>query len=235
MRTFSFAVVVFAALAWATSVTSASYSGSSAVPSGGAAGVAVSPTTQTTMAVQVGGGTVSGISLLAWCYSGSAWGRLPAYDLQLSGRTASEPTFLTSAPLNIPPNCSRVYWQTESVRPTGASHTVQVSLLNDSGPAACDSLVTRAVSCGTTSATVPSSRTASSTSLEIVNSPENAGSPKVKCIANPSDGGVGFGGTNPGLVRSPGESILFSLDDTHTVICVCDTPGTALTTTECVP
>ena len=99
----------------------------------------------------------------------------------------------------------------------------------------CDSLIVRAVSCGTTPAPVPTSRTAGSKSLEVTNSPENAGAPKVKCIANPADGGVGFGATNPGLVRSPGESILFALDSTHTVVCVCDTPATALATTECVP
>lgn len=82
---------------------------------------------------------------------------------------------------------------------------------------------------------VPASRTAGSTSVEVLNSAENAGAPKVKCVVDPSDGGVGFGGTFPGLVRVPGESILFAIDSTHTVICVCDTPGTALVSSECTP
>lgn len=99
----------------------------------------------------------------------------------------------------------------------------------------CSSVVVKVTSCGTTAGAVPATRTAGSKSLEIVNSPENAGSPKVKCIANPEDGGVGFGATYPGLVRVPGESLVFALDSTHTVICVCDTPATAVTTTECVP
>jgi hypothetical protein len=101
-------------------------------------------------------------------------------------------------------------------------------------PLRCESLVVRTVSCGTTPAVVPTSRTAGSAGLEIVNSPENSGSPKVKCDVNPTDGGVGFGATNPGLVRSPGESLYLALDSTHTVVCVCDTPATGLTTTECV-
>ncbi len=99
----------------------------------------------------------------------------------------------------------------------------------------CASVVTRAISCGTTPLAVPVSRAAGSTSLEVINSPENAGSPKVKCLLDPSDGGVGFGGTYPGLVRVPGESILFAIDSTHTVICVCDTSSTAIVTNECVP
>lgn len=98
----------------------------------------------------------------------------------------------------------------------------------------CDSLIVKAVSCGTTPAAVPTARTAGSKSLEVTNSAENAGSPKAKCIANPSDGGVGFGATNPGIVRAPGESTLFALDETHTVVCVCDTPATGLVTAECV-
>lgn len=101
-------------------------------------------------------------------------------------------------------------------------------------PLRCEAIVVRAVSCGTTPAVVPTSRTAGSAGLEIVNSPENSGSPKVKCDVNPTDGGVGFGATNPGLVRSPGESLYLALDSTHTVVCVCDTPATGLTTTECV-
>lgn len=108
-------------------------------------------------------------------------------------------------------------------------------LLSTSSAPRCSALVVRAISCGTTPAAAPISRTAGSSGLEVTNSPENAGSPKVKCLADPSDGGVGFGATNPGLVRSPGESIYFALDPTHTVICVCDTPATGLTATECVP
>ncbi len=99
----------------------------------------------------------------------------------------------------------------------------------------CASVVTRAISCGATPLTVPVSRAAGSTSLEVINSPENAGSPKVKCVVDPSDGGVGFGGTVAGLVRVPGESILFAIDSTHTVVCVCDTSSTALVTNECTP
>lgn len=99
----------------------------------------------------------------------------------------------------------------------------------------CESLTVKVTSCGTTPTVVPATRVAGSRTLEIVNSPENAGSPKVKCLANPADGGVGFGATSPGLVRSPGESMLFALDSTHTVVCVCDTPATAVTSTECVP
>lgn len=99
----------------------------------------------------------------------------------------------------------------------------------------CDAVVIHALSCGTTPAAFPVSRTGGSTSLEITNSPENAGTPKVKCIVDPADGGVGFGGTNPGLVRVPGESMFFALNSNHTVICVCDTPGTAVVTSECAP
>lgn len=98
----------------------------------------------------------------------------------------------------------------------------------------CASVIVRAISCGTTPAAVPVSRTAGSGGLEITNSPENAGSPKVKCQPDPSDGGVGFGATNPGITRVPGESMYIALDYTHTVICVCDTPGTGLIATECV-
>lgn len=99
----------------------------------------------------------------------------------------------------------------------------------------CTSIVVRAVSCGTTPVTVPTSRTAGSAGLEVTNSPENAGSPKVKCLVDPADGGVAFGATNAGLVRSPGESLYLALDSAHTVVCVCDTPGTGLLATECVP
>lgn len=98
----------------------------------------------------------------------------------------------------------------------------------------CETLITRAITCGTAPSAVPLTRVVGSTSLEVTNSPENPGGPRMKCIADPSDGGVGFGVTNPGLTRLPGESILFALDSAHTVICVCDTPATGLVATECV-
>lgn len=242
MRTLLLAVAVSAGLVLAASVTTASHAGSTATPSGGSAGVAVSPTTQTSLSVQATGTTITSASLNAWCYSSSAWGRLPALDLELTtggprvaGRPAESSSFLVSQQLLIPPGCSRLYWQTLDVRPAGLSHTIEVSLMSTPGASACDNIIIRAESCGTTAASLPTSRTASSTSLEITNSAENAGSPKVKCVVDPADGGVGFGGTNPGLVRSPGESMYFGIDDTHTVVCVCDTPATAVTTTECVP
>lgn len=165
----------------------------------------------------------------------------PAFDLDLggggprvAGRPAESPGFLTSAALPVPPNCSRLYWQTLEVRPSGLAHTIAVSITSDAA-SACNSLVVGVTSCGTTPAAVPATRASGATSLEITNSPENAGSPKVKCDINPADGGVGFGATLPGLVRSPGESLYLPLDRTHTVVCVCDTPATGLTTTECVP
>lgn len=99
----------------------------------------------------------------------------------------------------------------------------------------CSALAIKATSCGTTPLAVPVSRAAGSTSVEIVVSPENAGSPKVKCAVDPADGGVGFGGTNPGVVGVVGYPLVFPLDSTHTIICVCDTAGTALVSSECTP
>lgn len=241
MRTLFLVVAVSAGLAWAAAVTTTSHAGSPATPSG-SAGVAVSPTTQSTLSVQVEGTAIKSVTLVAWCYSSGTWGRLPAFDLDLggspervAGRPPESPGFLTSAPLPIPPSCSRLYWQTLEVRPLGLSHTVTVSLTAQVSSATCGSVVVGVSSCGTTPAPLPSTRTGGSTSLEITNSPENAGSPKVKCLPNPADGGVGFGATYPGIVRSPGESAYFGLDSSHTIICVCDTPGTAITTTECAP
>lgn len=99
----------------------------------------------------------------------------------------------------------------------------------------CSALAIKATSCGTTPLAVPVSRAAGSTSVEIVVSPENAGAPKVKCTVDPADGGVGFGGTNPGVVGVVGYPLVFPLDSTHTITCVCDTPGTALVSSECTP
>lgn len=99
----------------------------------------------------------------------------------------------------------------------------------------CSALAIKATSCGTTPLAVPVSRAAGSTSVEVVVSPENAGAPKVKCTVDPADGGVGFGGTNPGVVGVVGYPLVFPLDSTHTIICVCDTAGTALVSSECTP
>lgn len=99
--------------------------------------------------------------------------------------------------------------------------------------APCTALAQTVVACGTTPVTVPTSRAYMSIGVEITNSAENTGSPKMKCVADPVDGGVGFGLTFIGDVRAPGEGYNFGLDSTHTVKCVCDTAGTALTTSEC--
>lgn len=144
-------------------------------------------------------------------------------------------------PLWIVPYGGRVYQQgiAGGRLPDGGAAPVlldsQGRVMTTASSPTCSVVTIRATSCGTTPLAVPVSRAAGSTSLEIQNSPENAGSPKVKCVVDPSDGGVGFGGTVAGLVRVPGESMFFALDSTHTVICVCDTAGTALVSSECTP
>jgi hypothetical protein len=101
--------------------------------------------------------------------------------------------------------------------------------------APCSSIVHQVVSVGTTAVTVPTTRTPNSIGVEIENSAENSGSPKLKCTADPIDGGVGTGLTNIGLVKNPGEPMYFGLDSSHSVKCISDTAGTAAVTSECVP
>jgi hypothetical protein len=101
--------------------------------------------------------------------------------------------------------------------------------------APCSSIVHQVVSVGTAAVTVPTTRTPNSIGVEIENSAENSGSPKLKCTADPIDGGVGTGLTNIGLVKNPGEPMYFGLDSSHSVKCISDTAGTAAVTSECVP
>lgn len=144
-------------------------------------------------------------------------------------------------PLWIVPFGGRVYNQvvTGGRLPDGGAAPVlldsQGRVMTTASTPTCSSIVPRITTCGTTPVAVPASRAAGSTSLELINSAENAGSPKMKCIPDPSDGGVGFGATVAGFQRSPGESLNFPLDSTHTVICVCDTAGTGIPSSECIP
>lgn len=101
--------------------------------------------------------------------------------------------------------------------------------------APCTSVVQTVIAVGTTAVTVPTSRAYSSIGVEIENSVENAGSPKLKCTADPVDGGVGMGTSNLGTVKGPGDPMFFGLDPSHTIKCISDTAGTAVTTSECVP
>lgn len=101
--------------------------------------------------------------------------------------------------------------------------------------APCTFIVQTVVSVGTTAVTVPTSRTSGSVAVEITNSAENTGSPKVKCHVDPPDGGVGFGLTYVGDVKNPGEGYSYGVDYTHTIKCASDTAATAVTTSECIP
>lgn len=100
---------------------------------------------------------------------------------------------------------------------------------------ACSSIVHQVVSVGTTAVTVPPSRTAGSLGVEIENRANNTGSPKITCTPDPVDGGVGTALTDIGLTKNPGEPMYFGLDSSHTVKCISDTAGTAVTTSECIP
>lgn len=102
----------------------------------------------------------------------------------------------------------------------------------------CLSYVHTVVSVGNvTEVLVPSSRQPGSRWVQICDSAENTGSPKVKCYVDPPVNKPRMGLAEIGDVldvsKHPCEQYL--VDQTHPIKCIADTAATATTTDECVP
>lgn len=95
----------------------------------------------------------------------------------------------------------------------------------------CSSYAQAVQAVGTTAVAVPVSALSGRKLVRVCNSPENVGSPKVKCLL----GGTApvMGATTAGDVLTVGDCFPYQVDSTVAVKCISDTAGTAVTTFEC--
>lgn len=84
---------------------------------------------------------------------------------------------------------------------------------------------------GTTAVPVPASPRFGRKLLRVCNSPENIGTPKVKCLL--SETAPVMGATNRGDVLTVGDCFTYQIASAVPVLCISDTAGTAVTTFEC--
>lgn len=95
----------------------------------------------------------------------------------------------------------------------------------------CSTTAQTVVSVGVAAVLVPASALAGRKALRVCNSPENVGSPKVKCLL----GGTApvMGVANAGDVLGVGDCFPYAVDSTVALKCIADTAGTAVVTFEC--
>lgn len=116
-------------------------------------------------------------------------------------------------------------WPVSATVPSGSSLPVR-------SVDVCSSYSQSVVAVGVTAVAVPTSALSGRKLMRICNSPENVGSPKVKCLL----GGTSpvMGATTAGDVLTVGDCFPYQIESTVSVKCISDTAGTAVTTFECV-
>jgi hypothetical protein len=109
-------------------------------------------------------------------------------------------------------------------------------------PNFCNAPVQTSVTVGTTAVPVPAAPSIGRRSVTVCNSPENTGSPTIKCILalnlpdagtpNP-DGGPLTGVGNPGDVLRVADCVAYPVGSGSSLMCVASAAGTSATTLEC--
>ncbi len=119
-------------------------------------------------------------------------------------------------------------WSVTLTNPAAGGVTATVSTT----PTTCTTPTHKITSVGVTAVNTPSSQLASRRFVTLTNSPENSGSPKVKCRID----GVApvMGNTNAGDVLTLGSSITYAVGAAVTPQCISDTASTAVISLECV-
>lgn len=84
---------------------------------------------------------------------------------------------------------------------------------------------------GVVAVSVPTAAMSGRKLIRICNSPENVGSPKVKCLLGAT--APVMGATTAGDVLSVGDCFPYQVDSTVDLKCISDVAGTAVTTFEC--
>jgi len=110
------------------------------------------------------------------------------------------------------------------------SGSVSIGSVNTT-PQLCGTPAEKITSVGVTAVSTPSSQLANRRVITLCNSPENPGSPKVKCRID----GVTpvMGNTNPGDVLTISSCITYPISASVTPSCISDTAATAVTSIEC--
>ncbi len=98
-------------------------------------------------------------------------------------------------------------------------------------PGICFSPAHKVVSVGTTATACPATTLAGRRWIEICNSAENAGTPKVKVRIDGTTPVMGI--ANPGRVLSVGDCSVFAVSDATVINCISDTAATGVEILEC--
>lgn len=98
-------------------------------------------------------------------------------------------------------------------------------------PTTCTNPTHRVTSVGTSAAACPNAQLNGRKVIVMCNSIENSGSPLIKVRID----GVSpvMGTATPGHALAPGDCIQYAVSNATTPLCISDTAGTALETTEC--